>query len=177
MEWMEEYGLILMNATQKCRGVYTRIERGKKSAIDLVLVNKKIYEICEDMEIDEEKREICFSDHTMVTLELSNRQEGGVNMKKGGWIEKTYYSKKEEMVKDCATDVIKNWEEKENLNIDEICKDMKESADKFLKKKLRIKTGNKGKEKIIEEEWMKDEIRQNIKIRNILNRRKRNYLD
>ena len=94
LEWMEEFGLTLLNATKKCKGVFTRIERGQKSAIDLVLVNKEIYGICENMEIDEEKREVQFSDHNMITLTMKNDKEKGVKMKKGKWIEKTYYKNK-----------------------------------------------------------------------------------
>ena len=69
---------------------------------------------------------------------------------------------------------VEGWRSKDTVNMDEICKDMKKMADKVLKKKYKRCVGEKDGEEIVEEEWMTDEIRTNIKKRRELNRKKRN---
>ena len=65
LEWMEEFNLKLMNATEKCRGTYTRIVGDQKSALDFILVNRIIYDICISLDIDERKDLTRVSDHTV----------------------------------------------------------------------------------------------------------------
>ena len=78
LKWMDKFDLLLMNADMKCRGLYTWGRQGQKSAIDMVLVNKEVYDCCSSMIVDEGCYEVGFSDHNMVTLELRLREGGGV---------------------------------------------------------------------------------------------------
>ena len=68
-EWMEDRDLILLNGDDKCEGTYTwgrfsGEEREQRSAIDMVLMNEKMYERCRGMNIDEGQDIIKFSECT-----------------------------------------------------------------------------------------------------------------
>ena len=158
LEWMEEFDLNLMNITNKCEGVYTRIEGDQKSAIDYIMVNKKIYDMCTKMVIDEQKLITASSDHTVITLELATKQAGkrkfGNKWKKG-----EFYSKDENLIKRCAEETVKGWVTKIPNNVDDICKDLKTNAEMILKKTFKKRIGIKEGEEIVEDEWMTEEIR------------------
>ena len=77
MKWLDKLDLTLLNADEMCEGTYTWSRGEQKSALDLVLVNRKMYEVCDRMVVDEGKEEINFSDHSMVTVELGLRCRGG----------------------------------------------------------------------------------------------------
>ena len=85
LDWLEKYDLVLLNADEKCRGLFTWGRREQRSAIDLVLVNRKMYEICLKMSIDEEGAIINFSDHNLITLELNLRGGDLIRYRKGKW--------------------------------------------------------------------------------------------
>ena len=70
-KWIDELDLMILNADEKCAGKWTRTRNNQQSAIDLVLVNRKMYEICKKMEIDEGKEIIGFSDHNLIEITLS----------------------------------------------------------------------------------------------------------
>ena len=57
-----------------CEGKYTfwNEQRGR-SAIDYIMVKRRMYEICKIMTIYEEKEVINFSDHNQIILELKLR--------------------------------------------------------------------------------------------------------
>ena len=70
-----------MNADDKCKGTYTWEARGSKSAIDFVFVNRKLYEVCGEMRIDERK-DIDLSDHCLVSLDIKTRENGKNKLRK-----------------------------------------------------------------------------------------------
>ena len=70
--------MTLLNADERCEGVYTWQARGQKSAIDMIMVNRKVYESCGAIVIDERGNEINFSDHNIFTVELNVRERGAV---------------------------------------------------------------------------------------------------
>ena len=77
LEWIDSWDLILLNGDEKCKGTYTWIRGNSKTAIDMVMVNRRMYEVCEEMIIDEDKEEIQFSDHNLVTISIGLRGGGG----------------------------------------------------------------------------------------------------
>ena len=82
--FMDEFNLQLMNADERCRGVYTWGRHNQKSAIDMILVDNVVYGVCGTMVIDEAGDEVTFSDHNMVTLDLKIRERGRVRFGKKG---------------------------------------------------------------------------------------------
>merc|ERR1712121_329988 len=66
-EWISGKDMTHLNRTEKCIGKFTfgRPE-GRRSAIDHVLVNNKLYEDFKGMTIDENGEEINISDHNLV---------------------------------------------------------------------------------------------------------------
>ena len=81
-EWLDTYDLILINGDDKCKGVFTWEGRGGRSrtAINMVLVNREVYEKCRGMVIDENKEVTAISDHNLVTIELKLGGGGGRNL-------------------------------------------------------------------------------------------------
>ena len=53
----------MMKCDEKCMDTVTRVERNDKSVIDYILINDKMYQYYESMEIDEDKLMYDLSDH------------------------------------------------------------------------------------------------------------------
>ena len=71
-EWVGLQNKILLNADDRCKGMYTfGRDTGKKSAIDQVLTNTKGYNHVHSMFIDEEGDLTETSDHNMVLTYLN----------------------------------------------------------------------------------------------------------
>ena len=93
MEWIDKFDLTLMNGDEKCEGTITREQGDIKTAIDMVMMNRTLYEKCIGMKIDEEKEVIHISDHNLISIEFKARQKSGnsYNKKKvegGGMLQK-----------------------------------------------------------------------------------------
>ena len=86
-KWIDELDLMILNADEKCYGKWTRTRNNQQSGIDLVLVNRKMYEICKKMEIDEGKEIISFSDHNLIEITLN------IGTRKGKSFGKNTYKK------------------------------------------------------------------------------------
>ena len=171
LDWIENYDLILLNTDQRCEGVFTRIRNEQKTTIDYVLVNREMYDKFEKMHIDEEKEIIPESDHNLlsVTFRTNDKQI----LKKAKWHTNTYYSMKEADLKTFTTELKNKWENTENKNMQERLKDIEEIAEKNLKRVARRKIGGEKKFRIADKIWMNDEIRNEMKLKSQLNRRKR----
>ena len=52
-EWINEYDLMLMNGDEKCEGTFTREQGDNRTAIDMVMMNRALYDKCKGMKIDE----------------------------------------------------------------------------------------------------------------------------
>ena len=72
----------ILNTHPKCKGLWTREEKGSKSVLDYVLVNKEHQESVEEVIIDEEKvitpytkgnsvDERTYTDHNTITIKLN----------------------------------------------------------------------------------------------------------
>ena len=111
-EWIEKFDLTLMNADDKCKGTYTWSARGQRSAIDMVFVNRRLYEACGEMRIDEEKDIIDSSDHCLISLDIKTRENGKNKFRKKRWKTGTYYRKDKDAMKEFGDEVEKRWGEK-----------------------------------------------------------------
>ena len=128
----DKIDLMLLNAdTTKCEGLYTRTEKDSKSAIDLVLVNSRMYNLCKKMNIDEEKDIISFSDHNLIEIKLNL----GVKVNKSfgsKYIMEEYYTKNRNKIKEWSERVKEKWKERgSNRNIIPMLKDMEEEGEKY----------------------------------------------
>ena len=93
------------------------------------------------------------------------------------WVEEEYYRKDKEALVEFRKEMIRKWERKKVDKIEDMVVDMIEGADKILLKKVKRKIGGEGDMEIREREWMNAEIREGIKYRRDLNRRKRKCKD
>ena len=173
LSWIEKYNLNLLNADEKCKGVYTRCQGTQKSAIDMVLVNEEMYNWCESMEIDEEKEIINCSDHNLISIKFRIRELNENMFRRTRWEEGEYMSKDKEALKEFREEMIKKWSDNDREKVGEMIVDMMEAADKTLKKKFKKRVAGHGKSKVEDKEWMTKEIRREMKERSRLNRAKK----
>ena len=160
-KWIDELDLMILNADEKCSGKWTRTRNNQQSAIDLVLVNRKMYELCKKMEIDERKELISFSDHNLIeiTLNIGSRRSKSFGKK---CIEEEYYTKDKDKIKEVGNELDKMWKDRQEGNINTMLTDMKEIVDRIAKKSIKRRIGGRD-ETEIECEWTSDEIRNVIK--------------
>ena len=173
LEWIDKLNLILLNGDEKCKGTYTRVEGNTKTAIDMVMVNKKMYEACEEMIIDEDKEEIKFSDHNLVTIKIGLRGRGGVNFGKDKEVMvEHYYKKDSESLRQLREELETTWDI--GLSYETLWGKLEKAQDKILKKERRRRVGEKEGVRIVESAWMTEAIREGIKRRRELSRNARN---
>ena len=174
LEWIDSWDLILLNGDEKCKGTYTWIRGNSKTAIDMVMVNRRMYEVCEEMIIDEDKEEIQFSDHNLVTISIGLRGGGGVSFGKDNKkvVTEYYYKKDAESLRQLREELEETWDI--GLSYEVLWGRLEEAQDRILKKQRRRRIGDKGGERIIESAWMTEDIRKGIKKRRELNRKARN---
>ncbi|XP_068250210.1 probable inactive protein kinase DDB_G0270444 [Palaemon carinicauda] len=148
---------------EKCKGTYTWERGDQRSATDLVLVNKEMYEYFDEMNIDEEKDKVDISDHNLIEVEVSVKAKIE-NYKKGFWKESMYYKTDEESLREYREELKNNLESREITRMDEFDEVVEEAAKRKLQAKYRRRTTGEEKAKI-EPEWMTNEIREEIKKR------------
>merc|ERR1711888_574372 len=91
-DWVGMKNKILLNADDKCKGVYTfGKDTGKKSAIDQVLTNTRGYKHVHSMFIDEDGELTETSDHNVVLTYL-NLKYNEKKWEKGKSEIRTYFS-------------------------------------------------------------------------------------
>lgn len=172
IEWMSDYDLTLLNGDEKCEGQYTWGRQRQKSAIDFVLMNKKAYKLFKKMEIDEDKDIMDLSDHNLITVTLEIRMYNGNRYRGKEWEEIVYFSRKETDLDEFTKTIEGNLREQGIRQIEDMNKLMSKVKEDTLARKYKRKIEKENK--IIEPPWMNREIRNGIKERKELNRRKRN---
>ena len=81
----KKYNMVMLNMYGKCKGVYTFSRGNSKTAVDYVMVNERMHNIFENMEIDEDKELFQDSDHHLVSSFYKIRESGiNVLIKKSG---------------------------------------------------------------------------------------------
>merc|ERR1712106_1207774 len=173
-KWLNDYDLVLMNGDIKCKGTYTRTLGEQKSAIDMVIMNRTMYEKCNEMIIDEDKEKIDFSDHNLISVNFKMREGYKNRFKKGEWKIGDYYRKGEDAMKEFGDEIERIWKEKKVEKVQDMIISMSEVAERILKREFKRRVGGSENIKAVECEWMNEEIRNNIMERKKLNRRKRN---
>ena len=171
LKWTEKYKLKLLNLDEKCEGKFTRVRGEQKTTIDYVLVNEIIYERFDKMHIDEEKEIIEGSDHTLISVSLNI--ERSKNIKKAEWKEITYYLNTENEIESCIKELENKWKEGDKSNLQKRIDEITEQTENKLKKKKRIKIEGERKKIPVENKWVSDEIKKEIKKRREINRRRR----
>ena len=172
LDWLEKYDLVLLNADEKCRGLFTWGRREQRSAIDLVLVNRKMYEICLKMSIDEEGAIINFSDHNLITLELNLRGGDLIRYRKGKWEKGEFLKKDPASMGKMIQELKEVWVR--GMGYENMWKDLLIVQDKVLKSTFRKRVGDSKEGKVEEAEWVTQEIRDGITTRRRLKRNQRN---
>ena len=172
-KWSEEYDLHILNLDQRCKGTYTRIRNDQKTTVDYILVNKKIFDMVEEIEIDEDRQIMDGSDHVVMHTKI-NMGYGRKKWNKPEWKIKEYISDNQEDINNLADYIEGKWtiespNNPENMLV-EIAKHVEEKLSRKTKRRIGIENGIKVAENI----WMTNEIRQGIKLRKEYNRRKRN---
>ena len=173
-EWINEFDLMLMNGDEKCEGTFTREQGNLKTAIDMVMVNRALYDKCKGMKIDEEKDVIDISDHNLISIEFKARQKCGNNFNKKKWREEECYKKDDSALKEFGDEIEKEWKSNGIESVEEMTISMLEVADRTLKKIIRRRISDEGEWERIESVWMNDEIREAINERRRINRQMRN---
>ena len=170
--WGEEYGLITLNLEEKCEGTYTRIVKEQKTTVDYILVNKKIYDIVEEIEIDENRDILEGSDHVAMRMSLRVKETRGFQKPK--WKKREYVSNKEEDIEELVQYIEEKWRENKPQDPQSMLDDIENGVKEKLTKTIRRREGIEKGQKVIESIWMTQEIRGEIKRRKTINRLKRN---
>ena len=172
LDWTNRFDLTLMNGDSKCEGIYTRSRLGIDTAIDMVLMNRRLYETCRGVKIDEDRDVMQISDHNLVSVEFNARTKSGYKFGKK-WIMGEYYRKGEDAMKEFGDEIERVWEERDIKTVEDMTLSIVEVAEKVLKKEFRRKVSDEDGWKKIEEPWMNEEIRLAIKERKRINRKRR----
>ena len=127
----------------------------------------------ESIKIDEGKDLLEGSDHVAMEIDLKLKSENN-GFRKAKWVTQEYYSERDNDI-DSLVDYIENkWTNEKPVNHQKVIEDIKEGAEKKLKKKRRRREGIERGQRVVENPWITEEIRKNIKERRKINRTKRN---
>ena len=170
LEWLTTYNLNMLNMDNRCKGKYTWSRGGNRSTLDYVLVNEKILGNFKNMEIDEEKISFDESDHCLVSAKFLFKGAENFYFNKNSWKYDEYYKKDEATLERFVQEIENEWTAGNIVNKEMEEQSIIKKADEVLKKKIRRKVGS---EKKIESVWMTDEIRDGLKRRREINRKKR----
>lgn len=171
LDWMNECNMNLLNLDVACQGTYTWTRDNQKSVIDFVLANNKCYEYFQSLYVDEERELLDISDHNLLTVTLKI-QTGSVNFRKGKVTRKPYLKTDEDSLEKFSVELEKRLVMREVENMEDLNGLMKEVAEKTLKGVYQRRVNEKYS--IKEPPWITKEIREEIKKRKDINRKKRN---
>ena len=174
LKWIEEDGLTLLNLDEKCEGVYTWSRGDQKSVIDYALVNRKMYNHFVEMKIDENKEEFEESDHHLISIKFKFQKKG--EKRKNKWIKREYFTTNKSALKIFREKLEQFWKDNKIQTINEMDKSiLKVARDTLLRVYKRKMSGDEDKKE--ERPWMNDNIREEMKLKREINRKKRNTKD
>ena len=172
LDFMQKWNLVMLNVDERCRGKYTRVQGNERSVIDYYLVNELMYRRFEGLVIDDEKEMFDLSDHCYMAGAFRVKEER-LKRKECEWEEKSYYKVDDErMMSEFVSRMEEEIDEAGNMDVDDWERIVREKAEECLKVTVRRKIGKISK-KVVDQPWMNDRIRREIKYRKFLNRRKR----
>ena len=166
--------MILLNDTEKCKGIYTWGRGEQKSAIDFILVNTLAYKLCQEMNIDEKQEKFDLSDHNLIEISLKLNDTN--YQRRGKWEEKQYYRLDDESLDKYIVQLELDLETTNDITIEEFNAMVSSAASRTLKSTYRRRLSKEDKCKI-EAPWVTEQIRIEIKKRRKLNRANRNCSD
>ena len=170
-DWMNDFGLVLLNLDEKCKGTYTWGRNDQKSVIDYALVNGHCYHLFSEMKIDEEREIFDLSDHNMITVELKLPKRRNTNFEKAKVITRTFLKTDDESLLKFSTEVDARLCGNVKC-IKEVNDVITRSAKELLQAKYRKRV--LPEKQVKEPPWITEEIKKKIKERRSVNRLKRN---
>ena len=163
-DWVIKYDLNHLNTTDKCSGKYTFHSLNGRSAIDHVLINNNLLDNFVGMHIDEDRTMLSISDHSLVRVWFrlgTDKESTDWNKKKYKTI--TWISREEDRMKIFETAFLPKIGKK--ISFKKCMDKLKSTLNSTMRRKKRIKLGNKNKVKLLAAEWVDDELISNIKLR------------
>ena len=170
-KWIEKYNMVMLNMDEKCKGVYTFSRGNSKTAVDYVMVNERMYNIFENMEIDEDKELFQDSDHHLVSSFYKVRESGINVFNKEKWKTVKFLKKDKDSLVKLREELEEEWGKGGIIDKEMEDESLVEKANEVLGKTIKRKIGKNRK---IESIWMNDEIRKGMKKRREINRKHRN---
>ena len=178
LQLIEDYDLTLLNADERCEGVYTWQARGQRSAIDMIMVNRKVYESCGEIVIDEGGNEVNFSDHNVFTVGLNLRERGAVRFdreeNRDKWENRVRIRTDKDSMDNFIDLLRERWQE--GMWFGELWDILVQTQDEVLKISYRARVGFRKGMIVVEGEWVDDELREGVKKRREINRKRRNSI-
>ena len=163
-DWVNNFDLHHLNTTDKCTGKYTFHSLNGRSAIDHVLINDTLFENFVGMHIDEDRTMLSISDHSLVRVwfRLGNDKE------KTDWKKKkskiiTWISREEDRLKIFESVLLPKIGKK--ISFRKCMDKLKSTLNSTMRRRKKIKLGNKNNMKLLAAEWVDDELIGNIKLR------------
>ena len=185
LKTVKKFDLQILNATESCKGLWTREEKGKKSVLDYVLIKKEDVGAVEKMYIDEGKHitpytktsteEKTYTDHNTITVKINWTVANKTQTTK----KTTLTQKNKERFKRETTEagLCKIWEGKETQEAYTTWnKKVGEIADGIFKSKRRKKQINKTIRKLRKRKQMLKKISRQLEEKedqNIMNERRK----
>ena len=108
LDIMTENNIIMLNDTDKCKGIYRWSRRQSKSVIDFVLVNSLAFGICDQMEMDEQQEKFDLTDHNLIEIPFKLNYMHPNYDRTGKWEEKIYYKLDEKSLEKYITQMEKD---------------------------------------------------------------------
>ena len=140
-DWLDAYDLHLINGDEKCKGVFTWEGRDSRTAIDMVLMNSRMYGVCRSMVIDEGKDITAMSDHNLISVELGLGGGGGVKFG-GERVRIEYYKKDGGLIREVGEKVEREW--RAGMGYERLWGILGKAQDETLKKSINCRVGGGG---------------------------------
>ena len=96
LEIISANNMIILNDTDKCKGIYTWRRGQSKCDRFFVLVNRLAFGICDQMEIDEQQEQFDLTNHNLIEISLKLNYMHPKYDRKGKWEESILYYKLDE---------------------------------------------------------------------------------
>ena len=170
LNMMEKFNLVLLNDDPKCKGETTWQQGSKKSTIDFVMVNSRLYNKFDNMEIDENCEQIAISDHNLIKVTFNttrkdidcSEEEVEITMLKVNETTKRKYIEK-------VNEEITNIDNAHEVTLKGFNHAIKRAADQTMKVKFK----KKKVKRCVEPIWFNDKIKKEISKRREINKRRR----
>merc|ERR1711874_907306 len=150
-DWVNNYDLHHLNTIERCTGKYTFHSLNGRSAIDHVLINNTLLDNYVGLYIDEDRTILSISDHSLIRVwfRLGNDKE-----------KPTWKEKKSKIIESVFLPKIGK-----KFSFKKCMDKLKNILNSAMKRRKKIKLGNKNSMKILAADWVDDELIGNIKLR------------